>query len=71
MPVILKKDFKITNADQYDNYIHAKISNIETNPALHNVVVKHVLRGPCGEDNKKCHCMINGKCKFHYSHQFS
>ena len=71
MLVILKRDFKITNADQYDKYVRAKIPNIQINHALHNVVVKHMLHGPCGEDNKKCPCMINRKCKFHYPRQFS
>ena len=64
MLVILKRDFKITNADQYDKYVRAKIPNIQTNPALHNAVVKHMLHGPCGEDNKKCSCMINRNVDF-------
>lgn len=70
MLVILKRDNKIANPDQYDNYVSAEIPNNQSNPALYNAVVKHMLHGPCGKDNKNCPCMINGKCRFHYPRPF-
>ena len=38
---------------------------------LHNLVIKHMLHGPCGALNRKCPCMINGECRFHYPWQFN
>ena len=38
---------------------------------LHNLVIKHMLHGPCGALNRKCPCMIDGECRFRYPRQFN
>lgn len=69
--VILKNGYKINTPNQYDTYVQGEIPDSHTNPALHNVVLKHMLYGPCEENNKICPCMMNEKCKLHYPRKFS
>uniref|UniRef100_K3ZF28 Helitron helicase-like domain-containing protein n=1 Tax=Setaria italica TaxID=4555 RepID=K3ZF28_SETIT len=40
-------------------------------PWLHELVVKHMMHGPCGTLNKDYPCMVDGQCHFHYPRQFS
>jgi hypothetical protein len=69
--LIMKKGYKLTSLDEYDKYISAEIPNKDKYPVLHNLVIKHMLHGPCGALNRKCPCMIDGECRFHYPRQFN
>lgn len=68
--LIMKKGCKLTSPDAYDKYISAEIPDKDKYPVLHNLVIKHMLHGPCGVLNRKCPCMINGECRFRYPRQF-
>jgi hypothetical protein len=55
---------KLTNPDAYDKHICAEIPDKDKYPVLHELVIKHMLNGPCGVLNRKCPCMIDGACRF-------
>ncbi|XP_021991140.1 uncharacterized protein LOC110887887 [Helianthus annuus] len=64
---------KINNPDQYDKFVNAEIPNIQTHPQLHELVVKHMIHGPCGTLRINSPCMQGDpkKCRFHYPRQFN
>ncbi|XP_073120058.1 uncharacterized protein [Henckelia pumila] len=70
MLIILKKEHKINSTDQFDDYVSAELPEEEKNPRLFNVVVKHMMHGPCGHLNKTNSCMVRGQCKSHYPQKF-
>jgi len=47
--------------DQIDSVITTKIPNKE-DQELYDIVVKHMVHGPCGAFNHNSPCMIEGKC---------
>ncbi|GAA0141443.1 hypothetical protein LIER_35395 [Lithospermum erythrorhizon] len=48
-----------------------KLPDKEEDPYLHNLVVKHMMHGPCGELNLEHVCMQGGNSKNKFSCQFS
>ncbi|XP_073148065.1 uncharacterized protein [Henckelia pumila] len=70
MLVILKKEHKINNTDQFDDYVSAELPQKEKIPRLFDLVVKHMMHEPCGHLNSKNSCMIAGQCKSHYTRKF-
>ncbi|XP_073154080.1 uncharacterized protein [Henckelia pumila] len=70
MLIILKQEYKINSADQFDDYVSAELPQKENNSRLFNLVVKHMMHRPCGYLNKTNSCMINGQCKSHYPRNF-
>uniref|UniRef100_A0A452XXE0 Helitron helicase-like domain-containing protein n=1 Tax=Aegilops tauschii subsp. strangulata TaxID=200361 RepID=A0A452XXE0_AEGTS len=68
--LIMKTNSKLASPDDYDRVISAEIPDKEKHPVLHDLVVKHMLHGPCGELKKSCPCMIEGQCRFHYPRDF-
>ncbi|XP_012841137.1 PREDICTED: uncharacterized protein LOC105961450 [Erythranthe guttata] len=66
MLIILKSEYKITTPDTYDRFVSAELPDPEKHPALHALVVKHMMHGPCGSKNKSNSCMVDEKCKYHY-----
>ncbi|XP_018368319.1 PREDICTED: uncharacterized protein LOC108764532, partial [Trachymyrmex cornetzi] len=63
--VTLKQNYKILNPEAVDKFISAEIPNPDKNANLHNVVMKHMIHGPCGD-----WCLINNKCSKHFPKQF-
>jgi hypothetical protein len=57
--LIMNLDNKLTSPDAYDKVICAEIPEKDKYHVLHNLVIKHMLYGPCGVLNKKCPCMVN------------
>uniref|UniRef100_UPI00358ED5B8 uncharacterized protein n=1 Tax=Myxine glutinosa TaxID=7769 RepID=UPI00358ED5B8 len=51
---------------QVDDIISAEIPNPTEDKVLHEVVVKHMLHGPCGHINTHSPCMKAGKCTKRY-----
>ena len=68
--LIMKAGSKLKTPDDYDRVISAKIPDKDKYPVLHALVIKHMLHGPCGVLNKKCSCMIDEQCRFHYPREF-
>ncbi|XP_067214183.1 uncharacterized protein [Linepithema humile] len=44
-----------------DKYISAEIPDPSDNRILHDIVMKHMIHGPCGD-----WCLVDGKCSKHY-----
>uniref|UniRef100_A0A1S4BAU6 Helitron helicase-like domain-containing protein n=1 Tax=Nicotiana tabacum TaxID=4097 RepID=A0A1S4BAU6_TOBAC len=55
--IILEQGYKITLADQYDKFISAELPDEEEYPLLHDLVVKHMMHGPCGKHRPTNSCM--------------
>ena len=68
--LIMGKGHKLNSPDDHDKRICAEIPDKDKYPILHDLVCKHMMHGPCGVLNKKCPCMIDGKCRFNYPRQF-
>ncbi|XP_024873836.1 uncharacterized protein LOC112455867, partial [Temnothorax curvispinosus] len=63
--ITLKRNCKIVNPETVDRFISAKIPDPNENESLHNVVMKHMIHGPCGD-----WCLINDKCSKHFPKPF-
>ncbi|KAL3531639.1 hypothetical protein ACH5RR_005160 [Cinchona calisaya] len=70
MLIILKSEHKITTPDEFDKFVTTELPDKDKFPELYNLVVKHMMHGPCEKLNPKNSCMINGECKYHYPRQF-
>ncbi|KAL7106310.1 hypothetical protein ACP275_07G104200 [Erythranthe tilingii] len=70
MLIILKSEYKITTPEQFDKFVCAELPDKEKYPGLYDLVLKHMMHGPCGELNFKNSCMIEGKCKYHYPRSY-
>uniref|UniRef100_A0A8I6YG17 Helitron helicase-like domain-containing protein n=1 Tax=Hordeum vulgare subsp. vulgare TaxID=112509 RepID=A0A8I6YG17_HORVV len=68
--LIMKSKSKIRTPDDYDGVISARIPDKKKYHVLHDLVVKHMLQGPCGALKKSFPCMIDGQCRFHYLRDF-
>ncbi|XP_021808472.1 uncharacterized protein LOC110752178 [Prunus avium] len=71
MLVVLDEDDKLNNPDDYDQIVKAEIPNEHEEPQLYNVVLKHMIHGPCGIQNPQSPCMKNGRCKRNYPKSFA
>ncbi|XP_035843868.1 uncharacterized protein LOC118490374 [Helianthus annuus] len=71
--LIMYQQHKINNADHYDKVVCAEIPNKQRHPKLHEMVVKHMIHGPCGNLRLSSPCMQGDPkiCRFHYPRQFS
>lgn len=68
--IILQDHHKLLSPSIYDEFICAELPSGE-HPFLRSYVLKHVMHGPCGEDNPKNSCMREDKCKNHYPKEFA
>ncbi|XP_029172378.1 uncharacterized protein LOC114941527 [Nylanderia fulva] len=64
-PDICARNCKISNSEIVDKFISAEIPDPNENESLHNVVMKHMIHGPCGN-----WCLINDKCSKHFPKPF-
>ncbi|CAH1421261.1 unnamed protein product [Lactuca virosa] len=71
--LIMMPPYKLTNADHYDKIVCAEIPDPIRYPKMHELVVSHMIHGPCGSLNSDCPCMNNEqkKCRFRYPRQFN
>jgi len=60
-----KQNCKISNSEIVDKFISAEIPDPNENESLHNIVMKHMIHGPCGD-----WCLINNKCSKHFPKSF-
>ncbi|XP_027171644.1 uncharacterized protein LOC113771236 [Coffea eugenioides] len=70
MPLILKLEYKLLNPESYDRVVCAEIPDRSKHPHLYSLVVKHMIHGPCGDMDRTCPCMKDGRCKNHYPKSF-
>jgi len=63
--ITLKQNFKITTPQVIDKYISAEIPDPCENRILHDIVMRHMIHGPCGD-----WCLIDGQCSKHYPRLF-
>ncbi|XP_047534370.1 uncharacterized protein LOC125069008 [Vanessa atalanta] len=56
--------------DEIDKIIVAELPNKDDDPALFDIVTKHMVHGPCGEQNLTLPCMKNGICSQKYPRAF-
>ncbi|KAI5400718.1 hypothetical protein KIW84_065544 [Lathyrus oleraceus] len=70
MLLVLESNDKLRDPKDYDSMVRAEIPKLECEPQLHEVVVKHMIHGPCSIINRKYPCMKDGHCKKRYPKQF-
>ncbi|XP_058808584.1 uncharacterized protein LOC131674091 [Phymastichus coffea] len=63
--ITLKSGFKWTTPDIVDKYISAKFPNKSNNQRLYDIILKHMVHGPCGD-----WCTENGKCSKNFPKNF-
>ncbi|KAK9139056.1 hypothetical protein Scep_008737 [Stephania cephalantha] len=69
--IVLEPNSKISDPSTFDRYVCAEIPNKAKYRHLNELVIKHMMHGPCGTLNPKNICMlVEGKCKNHYPKQF-
>ncbi|WVZ82899.1 hypothetical protein U9M48_030106 [Paspalum notatum var. saurae] len=70
--LIMQGKYKLTCPEQYDSIISAELPNKCKYPELYKMVIKHMMRGPCGMLNPECPCTkASGKCRNHYPRPFN
>ncbi|KAJ9548060.1 LOW QUALITY PROTEIN: hypothetical protein OSB04_020603 [Centaurea solstitialis] len=71
--MIMKPEYKITNADHYDKFVSVEIPDPTKYPELYQLVIKHMMHGPCGHLRPSSPCMEGEprKCRFRYPQQFN
>ncbi|KAI5392416.1 hypothetical protein KIW84_076993 [Lathyrus oleraceus] len=70
MLLVLESNDKLRDPKDYDSMVRAEIPKLECEPQLHEVVVRHMIHGPCGIINRKSPCMKDRHCKKRYPKQF-
>lgn len=61
----MKKNCKINTVESVDKYISAEIPDPNEHPTLHEIVMKNMIHGPCGN-----WCLKDGKCSKRFPKQF-
>ncbi|GAA0156667.1 hypothetical protein LIER_38314 [Lithospermum erythrorhizon] len=69
--VILAESSKLNTPEAYDRIVCAELPEKDKDPYLFNLVVKHMMHGPCGALKPDNVCMREGKCKSHYPKEFA
>ncbi|XP_042972765.1 uncharacterized protein LOC122304568 [Carya illinoinensis] len=70
--IILQKDWRIYAPETFDEIVSAEIPNKTRNLHLYKVVLRHMMRGPCGILNPANICMDkDGICKNRYPKEFT
>lgn len=72
MLVILSDDYKLLTSEAYDKFVSTELPDPDVNPYLHNLVIKHMMHGPCGHLNSTNSCMKKKvECKYRYPKSFA
>nr|XP_016467791.1 PREDICTED: uncharacterized protein LOC107790380 [Nicotiana tabacum] len=62
---------KSPSIDHIDKLIAAEIPDLEIDPDGYNAVKNFMMHRPCGELNRHCPCMKQGKCTKHFPKKFN
>jgi hypothetical protein len=68
--LILRTEDKIRTTEQINDIVRAEIPSQLQNPRLHEIVLKHMIHGPCGSENLFSPCMVNGECSKGFPKEF-
>ncbi|KAL6143230.1 hypothetical protein ACLB2K_053925 [Fragaria x ananassa] len=71
MLVMLDEHDKLNNPEDYDHIVKAEIPDKDEEPQLYDLVLKHMIHGPCGLLNQQSSCMKNGECKKKFPKNFT
>ena len=63
--ITLSSQSKINTVEKIDECISAEIPDPEINSILHEIVMKNMIHGPCGD-----WCMVGGKCSKKFPKNF-
>ena len=71
--LIMTPQHKMTNPDHYDKSVCAEIPDPSKYPQMHELVVQHMMNGPCGHLRPTSPCMQGepSKCRSRYRKQFN
>jgi hypothetical protein len=67
--LILKQQHKLTDPSKIDDVICSEIPS-QNFPKMRELVLKHMIHGPCGDLFPDAPCMINGKCSKRFPKDF-
>ncbi|XP_052626500.1 uncharacterized protein LOC111912907 [Lactuca sativa] len=69
----MRPEHKMTNPDHYDKMVCAELLDPKKYPKMHEIVVKHMMHGPCGHLQESSPCMqgVPTQCRWRYPRQFS
>jgi hypothetical protein len=56
--------------DQIDQVVSAELPSKGDDPDLHNIVMAHMIHGPCGAINRSSPCMAEGQCSKNFPKNF-
>jgi len=70
MLLILDNNDKLLYPQDYDSIGRAEIPNKEEEPQLHEVVLKHMIHGPCRTLNPSSPCMKRNQCQKRFPKYF-
>ncbi|XP_013713624.2 uncharacterized protein LOC106417353 [Brassica napus] len=59
------------SAEEIDGIISAELPNNEEDPEASNLVIKHMIHGPCGDANRKSPCMEKNVCTKKYPRPYN
>ncbi|KAI5419900.1 hypothetical protein KIW84_043887 [Lathyrus oleraceus] len=60
MLLVLESNDKLRDPKDYDSMVRAEIPKLECEPQSHEVVVRHMIHGPCGIINRKTDIVKKG-----------
>ncbi|CAH1440547.1 unnamed protein product [Lactuca virosa] len=71
--LIMRPEHKMTNVDHYDKMVCAEFPDPKKYPKMHEIVVKHMMHGPCGHLRETSPCMQGEpkQCRWRYPRQFN
>jgi hypothetical protein len=69
--LILKSENRPRTKEQIDTIVKAEIPDSTENPKLFQIVLRHMIHGPCGQQNPFSPCMVNGECSKKFPKPFN
>ncbi len=61
--ITLRREDKFNTASKVDQFVQAEIPCQNEDPRLYEIVLRCMMHGPCGENNRTAPCMAEGTCK--------
>lgn len=68
--LILSEQFRMLDPCRIDSVIRAELPDQKTEPALFDIVRRHMIHGPCDGHSSRAVCLIDGKCSKGFPREF-